>query len=211
MKLEADNQQTALARREDLVVQELPDEVLVYDLTQHKAHCLNQTAAFVWNHCDGQTTPAGIAALMEEEWRKPVSEDVVWLALKQLSKADLLQKRAVRQGETVNFSRRDVMRKLGLAAAVTLPMVTSIIAPTAAAAATTPAACQDCVKKINGIGSCPSECTGLILGACYDNSGCGAGQQLTPPASVSCNSCFSGTFSPPPGPGGLTVSWSAPS
>lgn len=35
------NQSTPLARREELVVPELADEVLVYDLRQHKAHCLN--------------------------------------------------------------------------------------------------------------------------------------------------------------------------
>ncbi len=30
-----------MSRRDELVVRELPDEVLVYDLRQHKAHCLN--------------------------------------------------------------------------------------------------------------------------------------------------------------------------
>ena len=85
MNISAENHSMALARREDLVVQEMPDEILVYDLTRHKAHCLNQTAAFVWNHCDGLTTAAGIAGLMEKEWDKPVGEDVVWIALDQLS------------------------------------------------------------------------------------------------------------------------------
>ena len=58
MNNSANNQQTALARHDELVVQELPDEVLVYDLRKHKAHCLNQTAAFVWNHCNGQASAA---------------------------------------------------------------------------------------------------------------------------------------------------------
>ncbi len=42
-----------LARKADLVTKEVADEVLVYDLKSHKAHCLNQTAALVWKYCDG--------------------------------------------------------------------------------------------------------------------------------------------------------------
>jgi len=41
--------QIPVARKEGLVIQETSEEVLVYDLTSNKAHCLNQTtrAAFV--------------------------------------------------------------------------------------------------------------------------------------------------------------------
>ena len=42
-----------LARKEGLVIQELPVEVLVYDLDRDKAHCLNETAAMVWRKCNG--------------------------------------------------------------------------------------------------------------------------------------------------------------
>jgi len=81
MKKPTENPHAALARDEELVVQELSDEVLIYDLRQHKAHCLNQTAAFVWNHCDGETSADEIANLMEKEWRTPVNADAVWFAL----------------------------------------------------------------------------------------------------------------------------------
>jgi hypothetical protein len=50
------------ARSEGLVIRELPEETLVYDLKRHRAHCLNPTAARVWSYCDGQTRytqPAG--------------------------------------------------------------------------------------------------------------------------------------------------------
>src|ERR1041384_7241510 len=72
----------ALARKDELVVQDLPDELLVYDLKSHKAHCLNKTAAFIWKHCDGQRTAEDIAKMMETEWRTPVTEDSVWVASK---------------------------------------------------------------------------------------------------------------------------------
>ena len=44
------------ARQDELVVEELSDETLVYDLKRHKANCLNRTAALVWQDCDGQTS-----------------------------------------------------------------------------------------------------------------------------------------------------------
>jgi len=46
------------ARQEGLLVRELNDETLVYDLFNigHKAHCLNSTAALIWKYCDGQTS-----------------------------------------------------------------------------------------------------------------------------------------------------------
>ncbi len=129
MKQKIDN---PLARKDDLVVREMPDEVLVYDLKQHKAHCLNKTAAFIWSQCDGETSAAEIAVRVEEEWNKPVGEDVVWLALKQLDSASLLQESLVRPDSGMRVSRRAVMRKLGLATAATLPLILSVVVPTAA-------------------------------------------------------------------------------
>jgi hypothetical protein len=177
MNRETDPQQAISARREDLVIQELSDETLVYDLRKHKAHCLNQTAAFVWNHCNGQTQATEIAALMEREWHKPVGEDVVWLALKQLYKADLLEKVAAGGGEKMNVSRRAVMRKLGTAAALTLPMVTSVVSPTAAQSGSIPSTCQVCTTSLGQpTVLCPTECENVI-GGCWSNNSCsGQGQ-----------------------------------
>jgi len=49
-----------MARQNGIVVQEMPDEVLVYDLDSNKAHCLNQSAALVWKSCDGTNTVGDI-------------------------------------------------------------------------------------------------------------------------------------------------------
>src|SRR4051794_40480071 len=46
-----------LARKSELVVEELGDELLVYDLTRNEAHSLGALAARVWRACDGETTP----------------------------------------------------------------------------------------------------------------------------------------------------------
>jgi hypothetical protein len=172
------------ARRGDLVVQELPNEALVYDLKRHKAHCLNETAAFVWNHCDGKTSAAEIAALMEEERSKPADEDVVWLALKQLSRAELLQERIAPSEEGMRASRRSLLGKLGAAAAMT-PLVISIIAPTASAGASVPVECQACIKHLDTTAQCPPVCANFP-GSCFQNDGCGSGRLAGNPTCLQC-------------------------
>ena len=56
------NPNNPMARQNGLVVQEMPDEVLVYDLDTNKAHCLNNSAALVWRACDGTNSVADIDA-----------------------------------------------------------------------------------------------------------------------------------------------------
>jgi hypothetical protein len=133
-----------LARKEGLVVEQMPDEVLVYDLDRHKAHCLNRTAAFVWQQCDGKSDASTIARRMEKEFKAIVNDDLVYLALDQLGKDHLLENRVALPAEMVNVSRRQVMRKIGLATAVALPVVISIMSPTAANAVTCIAAGATC-------------------------------------------------------------------
>src|SRR5260370_7633415 len=77
-----------------------------------------------------------MAQLLEDEMKTPVANEVVWFALEQLRKSRLLQESWVAPAQMEQMSRRVMVRRLGIAAAVTVPLVTSIIAPTAAAAAT---------------------------------------------------------------------------
>src|SRR5580765_5846236 len=79
------------ARKTGLVIQDMPDEVLVYDLDTNKAHCLNKSAAFVWRSCDGKTSVSDIARLFEVQSGDKVSDDFVWLALDQLNENALLE------------------------------------------------------------------------------------------------------------------------
>jgi hypothetical protein len=134
------------ARQDELVVEELPDETLVYDLKRHKARCLNRTAALVWRHCDGQTSVADVAALLEEQLAIPTDEAVVWMALDRLSRAHLLTEPVKLPADRAQYSRRQMLRTLRRAAGISLllPVIESIVAPLAAAQASciTLAACQ---------------------------------------------------------------------
>ena len=125
------------ARRAQLIVKELANETLVYDEESHEAHCLNQTAAFVWRHCDGRTSIAKMERLLEKQAKTKVPEQIVWSALEQLEKSHLLEAPAPRPMLTAGMSRRELIRRLGIGSALALPVVVSIVAPTAAEAAST--------------------------------------------------------------------------
>ncbi|MBV9926162.1 MAG: PqqD family protein [Acidobacteria bacterium] len=122
------------ARAEGVVVRELPEEVLVYDLDTHKAVCLNSTAAMVWRLCDGRRTASEIRRSLEKASGGRVPEELVWLALEQLGRDNLLDTRVPRPDELAGLSRRELIKRVGLAAAVALPAVASIVAPTPAQA-----------------------------------------------------------------------------
>ena len=133
------------ARQEGLVVRELPEELLVYDTETHEAYCLNETAAAVWKRCDGRTSVPKIAAALSVMLGSRVDEDVVWLALEDLWKRDLLVGKPAPSKEAT-MSRSQVLRRSGLvAAAVAVPAVISVTAPAAAAAATCLPAGSQCV------------------------------------------------------------------
>ena len=78
------------ARRSQLVIKELASETLVYDESNHQAYCLNQTAAFVWKHCDGRRSLPALARLLEKEINVSAPEHTVRLAIKQLEESHLL-------------------------------------------------------------------------------------------------------------------------
>jgi hypothetical protein len=127
------------ARRENLTVNELPDETVVYDHQRNKAHCLNRTSVLVWKLCDGKTSIARIAAEVERQLQIPRALEMVHLALEQLSKRHLLVQPVEPVSDQARASRREILKTLakGLAvAAVALPVVMTMRAPTARAQAT---------------------------------------------------------------------------
>ncbi|HEX8499745.1 MAG TPA: PqqD family protein [Pyrinomonadaceae bacterium] len=149
------------ARAEGVVVREVAEEVLVYDLDTHRAVCLNATAAAVWRLCDGRRAPADIRRALEKTAGGAVPEELVWLALEQLCRDRLLDARPpARPPALAGLSRREMMRRVGLAAALALPAVAAVVAPTPAQAASclpTGAACAEsgqCCNNLCSGGTC---------------------------------------------------------
>jgi Coenzyme PQQ synthesis protein D (PqqD) len=154
------------SRQDDIVIEGLGDETLVYDMRSHKAHCLNRTAALVWDRCDGKATVSEMAEALEKELRVPIPAAVVWLALEKLGKAELLSDRPPKSTVEHAISRRAIIRKIGLGAAVALPLVTSILAPSAADAGIS-GGCAGVAQPCSPSVSCCTPCT------CSSSSGPG--------------------------------------
>jgi len=117
-----------LARSEGLVVEELGHELLVYDMDTDHAHCLGPVAARIWRKCDGRTTAEAIGD------EAGLSAGDVTQALDELARCGLLIAPLGDRG----LSRRDFglrLTKVG-AAAASVPLIVSIMAPTAAQAQT---------------------------------------------------------------------------
>src|SRR5260370_39602040 len=150
------------SRTDNLVIHELDDETLVYDTERNEAHCLNQTAALVWKHCDGKTTAAQAAQSLQSYLEVRVDADLIWLAVKQLERFVLVE--MTRKSPRV--SRRKLLFKYA-PAALALPAILSITAPT-------PAQSASCAPP-NAVLGCP----------CLGDSDC---------ASSNCNA---GTCGPP--------------
>jgi len=153
------NMQFPTARKNGLVVQEIPNEVLVYDLDSNKAHCLNKTAGIVWKSCDGANSVSDIARLVTAELGEQVNDDFVWLAIDQLSENDLLEQEL--KSAFAGESRRDVLKKIGLASVVALPVIASLVAPTSIMADVSCSCTSDtnCAAPAN----CPRTCSSTGL------------------------------------------------
>lgn len=158
------NPNNPMARQNGLVVQEMPDEVLVYDLDTNKAHCLNQSAARVWRACDGNSSVADIVREFDKNGGGKVSEDFVWLAIDQLSENGLLENEVAPR--FAGQSRRQVLKTIGLASLVALPVISSLVAPQQAMAATSCSCTANANCTQPSRSACPSVTTCNANGVC---------------------------------------------
>lgn len=155
-----------LARKEGLVVQHLPDEVLIYDLETNRAHCLNETAGLVWQACDGRKTTSQITRELSAKLNAKLDDKIVWLALAQLSRKNLLVNAPIPPSKLNGVNRREMVRALGLTAVVGIPVVASIVAPTPAEAATGCATAGQACGGSNPICCSGCTCDGQCFGSC---------------------------------------------
>src|SRR5215208_2518208 len=99
-----------LARADELVIEELGDELLVFDLARDRAHSLGAPAARVWRACDGETKVEALSATLE------LDDDTVARALIELRDCHLLEGEVPADG---GVTRRDLgfkTAKMGAAA-----------------------------------------------------------------------------------------------
>ena len=142
-----------VARKKDIVVQETKNEMLIYDLNENRAYCLNETSALVWKLCDGERTALKIRDEMSKRLNTLISEEIVYLAIDQLNRDGLLCE-AIEKTYT-DFSRREIIQKAAFASAVALPMIASLAAPKAVAAQSCSALLTSCTM---GSECCSTNC-----------------------------------------------------
>ncbi|MBX7171620.1 MAG: PqqD family protein [Pyrinomonadaceae bacterium] len=181
------------ARNENIVVQEMESELLIYDLTINKAFCLNETSAMIWQLCDGKHSVSEISRTLSQKLNQPITEDLIWLALDRFKKDNLLEQSEQFVIDFNGLSRRQVIKKIGLASVIALPLVSSIVAPSA-------------VMAQSGCGGGGCQPTGCLAGPLMDFFGSPQSCSTYPDSGKDgdCNSvyasrCCSGTAKYNPG------------
>jgi Coenzyme PQQ synthesis protein D (PqqD) len=104
------------------------DGLQVFDHQQQQAYALNTTSALVWQHCDGQTTPEQLMELMRQNCNvsRAQAEQLTWLALDELGKANLLEAEVARPRPlSSKLTRRQMLTTFATAGAAlaVVPMV----------------------------------------------------------------------------------------
>lgn len=149
------------AKTDNIVVQDLQSELLVYDMTTNQAYTLNETSKLVYQSCDGKQT------LGQLKRKYKFTDDLIHLALDELKANNLLTD--YQSNHFKGLSRREIVKRVGLASMIALPLIIGITVPSAAQAAssqfapgsrsnnqtcTTPTDCvassPQCVDTING-------------------------------------------------------------
>lgn len=169
-----------VARSDDLLVEQVGDETVVYDLETKQAHCLKPLASFVFARSDGQTAIKELVSLANEQFGTPISVEQLADTVDELESAGLLQRPPVLV--QTGISRRDMVRKVafaGATATVAGTMVTTIGAPTALAACSNQGAGCSCDPTTGTSNrTCASNhCCSIHggdkcnIGCCADNNG----------------------------------------
>ena len=127
-----------LARTAGLLAEEVDGELLVYDDQRDLACRLNRSAALVWQNSDGQRTVTDLVEVLSEDLGELADEDMVMVALDTLAEHGLIQSGyELRDADASRLNRRRFLRRVGVvgAAAISVPVVHSMVVPTPAAAA----------------------------------------------------------------------------
>ncbi len=104
-----------LAKKTNVFAEKLPQEVVLYDKTNYKVHCLSKTAAAVWESSDGTRTIDELTSVVEAKSGVPAERQLVALAVDELQKAGLMEACSGPVVDAAQASRREAMGKIALA------------------------------------------------------------------------------------------------
>jgi hypothetical protein len=127
------NERTFTPERKKMITRQLKDELVLYDRDTNRAFCLNRVAGEIWMLCDGETTIEEIIEHFQKIGEPEINQNIIYLTLQKLQHLGLL-KIGLQVEHLTSRYRRAVMKKLGIAATMALPVVTAIVVPTPAEA-----------------------------------------------------------------------------
>jgi len=119
-------------KRSNIVSEAVGDGLGIFDPQLQKPYLLNATSALVFQHCDGQTTPQQLTQFLCQKFNVPQrqAEELLWLALDELEKANLLQEKiTTTQAPQPLLTRRQALTAFaaaGLSLAL-LPLVSPVV------------------------------------------------------------------------------------
>jgi hypothetical protein len=149
-----------LARSNNVVVQKMGKEILIYDMNTHKAYNLNETSTVIYNACDGVTS---FDTLKSEH---DFTDNLIFLALDELKKENLIEEDKSFSSPFAGISRREAIKKVGLSSMIALPLIASVIVPTAANAQSGVACTSTQFRSCN----CSFPAGAEVTSSCVDNA-----------------------------------------
>jgi hypothetical protein len=160
------------ARTDELVIEEVGDELLIYDSANKRAHCLGPAAAAVWRACDGNGSVDALSDTLD------LSADEVKRVLDELEALELLERTGLEilqsgSDEGSGITRRQLtMRTVKAGAAVAVAPIAYSINVSPALATLTPIPFQCEVYTVQSCGT--SDACGHVAGCCCCCQGGGA-------------------------------------
>ena len=119
-----------VARKSEIFAENLPEEVILYDKALDRVHCLNKTAAAIWENSDGNKTVDDLVRVVEAKCGGSANRELVLQALEELEVAGLME-----TGNSVGSSaglpsRREAVGKMVMAGSA---LIATIVAAAPAA------------------------------------------------------------------------------
>lgn len=149
------------ARTSDIIEQAAGSELMIYDLRNDKAYTLNETSKIIYRAC-------GVETVEEIKRRHKFTDDLIYFALDELAANNLIEN--YQNAHFGGISRREIIKRVGLATLVALPVIASIAAPAAANAASLTTcqrlSCADARVGPNGGCNPPAGCAALGYVCC---------------------------------------------
>ena len=119
-----------VARKSGIFAENLPEEVVLYDKTLDRVHCLNKTAATVWENSDGSKTVDDLMRVVEAKCGGSADRELVLQALEELEVAGLMEAGGRMESYARLPSRREAVGKMVMAGTAFVATIVAA-APTA--------------------------------------------------------------------------------